>query len=76
MAKYMNNNVAGMDIPDEIIKRMEDTPKEKQIEEGLKICMEDIAKLQEMKGVSGIHIMAIEWEAIVERIVKESGLRK
>ncbi len=76
MAKYMNNNVAGMDIPREIIKRMEDTPKEKQIEEGLKICMEDIAKLREMEGVSGIHIMAIEWEAIVERIVKESGLRK
>jgi len=76
MAKYMNNNVAGIEIPDGIIKKMEDTPKEKQVEEGLKMCMEDITRLREMEGVSGIHIMAIEWEAIVERIVKESGLKK
>jgi len=76
MAKYMNNNVAGIEIPEDIIKRLESTPKEKQVEEGLKMCMEDIARLREMEGVSGIHIMAIEWEAIVERIVRESGLRQ
>jgi methylenetetrahydrofolate reductase (NADPH) len=76
MAKYMNNNVAGIDVPDEIIKKLDSIPRDKQVEEGLKMCMDDIAKLREMEGVSGIHIMAIEWEAIVERIVKESGLRK
>ena len=76
MARYMNNNVAGMDVPDEIIKRMDKAPKAKQAEEGLKLCMEDINKLREMEGVSGIHIMAIEWEEIVSRIVRESGLRQ
>jgi methylenetetrahydrofolate reductase (NADPH) len=76
MARYMNNKVAGMDVPDEIIKRMDATAKDKQIEEGLKICIETIAQLREIDGVSGVHIMAIGWEEIVARIVKETGLRK
>ena len=75
MARYMNNNVAGIDVPDEIIKRMDSIPKEKQLEEGLKMCMEDIRELRSIEGVSGIHIMAIEWEAIVARIVEEAGLK-
>ena len=76
MARYMNSKVAGMDIPDEIIKRMDGAAKDKQIEEGLKICMETIEQLREIDGVSGIHIMAIGWEEVVSRIVKEAGLKK
>lgn len=75
MARYMNNKVAGMDIPDEIIKRMDSTAKDKQTEEGLKICMETIEHLREIDGVSGVHIMAIEWEEVVCRIVEEAGLK-
>ena len=37
-------------------------PKEKQPEEGIKICVETIQRLREIPGVKGIHIMAIEWE--------------
>jgi methylenetetrahydrofolate reductase (NADPH) len=75
MAKYMKNKVAGMDIPDEIINRVAGVPKEKQAEEGLKICMETIQELKEMKGVHGVHIMAIEWEEKVQDIVKGAGLK-
>jgi methylenetetrahydrofolate reductase (NADPH) len=74
MAKYMNSNVAGIDIPESIIKRMEGAPKEKQKEEGLKICVETIQRLKELKGIKGIHIMAIEWEEAVSEIVKSAGL--
>ena len=74
MAKFMNNKVAGMDIPESLIKRMASTPKEKAIEEGIKICLETIAELREMEGIHGVHIMAIEWEEIVGRIVEEAGL--
>ena len=74
MAKYMNNNVAGVSIPDEIINRMKDTPKEKRSEEGIKICIEQIERLKKIEGISGIHIMAIEWEKMVPLIVKEAGL--
>jgi methylenetetrahydrofolate reductase (NADPH) len=74
MARYMKNRVPGMDVPDALVKRLADTPKEKQAEEGLKICIEDIQRLKEVNGVSGFHIMAIEWEEKVPEIVKKSGL--
>jgi methylenetetrahydrofolate reductase (NADPH) len=74
MAKYMKNKVAGMDIPDDVIKRMEGVPKDKQREEGINICVETILRLKELSGVSGVHIMAIEWEEAVGEIVKRAGL--
>jgi methylenetetrahydrofolate reductase (NADPH) len=75
MAKYMKNKVAGITIPDAIIDRVAGVPKEKQAEEGIKICLETIQELKEMDGVSGVHVMAIEWEERVEEIVKGAGLR-
>lgn len=74
MARYMANRVAGMDVPEELIQRMGSVPKEKAAEEGIKICLETIAELKEMDGVSGIHIMAIEWEEAVGEIVEAAGL--
>jgi len=74
MARYMKNRVPGMDVPDEVIKRLADTPKEDQPAEGIKICIESIERLKEVEGVSGFHIMAIEWEEKVPGIVKAAGL--
>jgi methylenetetrahydrofolate reductase (NADPH) len=74
MAKYMKKRVPGMDVPDELVKRLSDTPKEKQAEEGIKVCIEDIQRLKEVEGVSGFHVMAIEWEEIVPEIVEQTGL--
>ncbi|MFO7859590.1 MAG: methylenetetrahydrofolate reductase [Desulfosalsimonas sp.] len=74
MAKYMKNRVPGMDVPDDVVKRMADTPKGSQAEEGINICVETIQRLKELKGVSGFHIMAIEWEEKVPEIVERAGL--
>jgi len=74
MAKYMKNKVSGMDIPDEIIKRMEGVPKDKQREEGINICVETIQRLRGVPGIKGVHIMAIEWEEVVGEIVERAGL--
>lgn len=74
MAKYMKSRVPGMDVPDDVVKRMSDAPKEKQAEEGLKICVESIERLKQIDGVHGFHIMAIEWEEKVPEIVQKAGL--
>jgi methylenetetrahydrofolate reductase (NADPH) len=74
MARYMKNKVAGMDMPDEIIKRMEGVPKDNQREEGIAICVETIQELKEVQGVRGFHVMAIEWEEAVGEIVERAGL--
>jgi methylenetetrahydrofolate reductase (NADPH) len=74
MARYMKTRVSGMNIPDEIIKRMEGVSKDKQKEEGIQICVETILRLKEMPGVKGVHIMAIEWEDAVGEIAERAGL--
>ena len=74
MAKYMKNRVPGMDVPDEVVKRMAGVPKESQAQEGIDICVESIQRLKEVEGVAGFHVMAIEWEERVEEIVTGAGL--
>jgi len=70
MARYMKNNVPGMDVPDEIINRIKGVDKKKQADEGIKMACEQIEEFKEMKGVAGVHLMAIEWEHRVPEIAE------
>jgi methylenetetrahydrofolate reductase (NADPH) len=72
MARYMNNNVSGITIPDEIIDRIAKAAKPG--EEGIKLCVQQIQELREIEGVHGVHIMAIEWEQRVVEIAEGAGL--
>ena len=74
MARYMDTKVAGMDVPEALIKRMGGVSKAKAPEEGIRISLETIAALREIEGIHGIHIMAIEWEEKVGPIVEAAGL--
>ena len=73
-AKYMATQVAGMDVPEEIVARMSKTPKAAQPEEGIRICGEIIEQVREIPGVAGIHVMAVHWTEAVPEIVKRAGL--
>jgi methylenetetrahydrofolate reductase (NADPH) len=72
MARYMAKNVSGIIIPEEIIDRIVKAPK--PAEEGIKLCVEQIEELREMKGIRGVHIMAIEWEHRLPEIVERAKL--
>jgi len=74
MARYMSKSVPGMDVPEEIIKRLKDAGKGNAAKEGIKIAIETIQQLKEMEGVAGVHIMAIEWEEKVKEIAEGAGL--
>ena len=74
MARYMRDKVAGMDIPDAVLDRMQKVPAKGQREEGIRICVETIRRLREIPGVKGVHIMAIEWEEVVGEIAERAGL--
>ena len=45
MARYMQKNVPGMDVPEEVIKRIEGVDKKKQASEGIKMCCEQIRRI-------------------------------
>jgi len=69
---YMKMEVPGVKINDEYINRMKDSSDPK--EEGVKIAVEIIQTLKNIKGVRGIHLMPVMWESITPVIVKEAGL--
>ncbi|MBF0228923.1 MAG: methylenetetrahydrofolate reductase [Desulfamplus sp.] len=74
MAKYMQSKVPGMDVPDEIIKRLQGVDKKKVADEGIKIACEQIAEFKETKGIAGVHLMPIEWEHMVPEIAERAGV--
>jgi methylenetetrahydrofolate reductase (NADPH) len=74
MAKYMQKRVPGIDVPDEVVRRIGGVPKEKQAEEGISLAVDQIEELKGVEGVRGFHIMAIEWEEKVPEIVERAGL--
>jgi methylenetetrahydrofolate reductase (NADPH) len=72
VAEWMRSNVPGVHIPDAVIKRMAGA--EKPAAEGRKICTEIVQEVKEIKGVSGVHIMAYRQEDSVPEIVTNSGV--
>jgi methylenetetrahydrofolate reductase (NADPH) len=85
MVRYLRDVVPGMSVPDALLARMEgaaagiaeDDKKARAAAwraEGQRICVELINQVREIKGVAGIHIMAIEWEDAVPAIVEAAGL--
>ncbi|MEY7999798.1 methylenetetrahydrofolate reductase [Clostridium sp. Mt-5] len=72
MAKYMNKNVPGIFVPDELIDRMKNA--ENKVKEGIKIAGEFISLIKEEGLYDGVHIMAIGAEENVPLILDEAGL--
>lgn len=71
-ASYMRDRVSGMSVPDEVVERMKSASEPRK--EGVSICLETIERLRSIKGVHGVHIMAIGWEDIVPELVEKAGL--
>ena len=70
MARFMNKNVAGVFVPDELINKMAEA--EDKAKTGIEIAANLI---KELKGIcQGVHIMAIGWEKKVPQILDAAGL--
>lgn len=74
VADWMRTNVAGVHIPDEVVRRLEGAAKGKQKEEGKKVCVEIIQQVKEIPGTHGVHLMAYKQEEMVGEILEEAGL--
>ncbi len=85
MLKYMASSVAGVRVPEALIKRFPVVKKDaspaekkearKKSEEIAKqITVELINGVRQIEGVRGVHLQAIEWEDAVPQIMKSAGL--
>jgi len=72
MAKFMNENVAGIHVPDEIINELAAVPKEKRVEKSLEISARLIKQLKDL--CQGIHIMSLGWERHISTVLEMAGL--
>jgi len=69
-AEWIRNNVAGVHIPDAIIKRLAGAEDQKQ--EGVNICIDMINEIKDIEGASGVHIMAYRQEERIAEIVEKT----
>jgi 5,10-methylenetetrahydrofolate reductase len=72
MAKFMNENVAGIHVPDEIINELASVEKEKRVQKSLEISARLIKQLH--GSCQGIHIMSLGWERHIPAVLKMAGL--
>jgi len=66
-AKWMNENLFGIDIPEDIICRIENSDNQKL--EGIKVCVELIEQYKLIDGVSGIHLMGYKQEQEIASVI-------
>ncbi len=72
MAKYMNENVAGIRVPDSLIQELENTPKEDRRKKAVEITARLIRRLKPF--CQGVHLMPMGWDDLVPDIMKEAEI--
>ncbi len=71
--RYLRDQVPGIDVPEDVVERMETTAPERQWDEGVAIALEIIEQIREIPGIDGIHLMSIKNEEAIVRVVEEAG---
>lgn len=74
MARFMNKNVAGVNVPQNLIDEMDGAPKGRKLEKGIEIAGRMIKRIKDEKMCEGVHIMAIGKEEVVPDIMSAAGL--
>ena len=76
MAKYMNNNVPGIFVPQNLIDELAEAPKGEALKTGIAIAGRMVKQLKEQNMCDGVHIMAIGKEEVVPDILAAAGIEK
>ncbi|MCL0089527.1 methylenetetrahydrofolate reductase [Dehalococcoidia bacterium] len=74
MAKYMNENVPGVLVPQNLIDELAGAPKGEALTRGIEIAGRMIAALKKDSICDGVHVMAIGREEVVPDILAAAGL--
>ena len=74
MARFMNKNVSGVNVPQNLIDEMASAPKGRALERGIEIAGRMIRRIHGEKMCDGVHIMAIGKEEVVPDILSAAGL--
>jgi methylenetetrahydrofolate reductase (NADPH) len=70
MARFMNKNISGISVPEELIERM--SKAEDRAQTGIEIAADTMKELKDM--CQGVHIMAMGWESKIPAMLDAAGL--
>jgi methylenetetrahydrofolate reductase (NADPH) len=71
---YLRDQVPGVDVPPDVVARMDGVPKARQEEESLAITKEIVEQVREIPGIAGVHLMTIAWEEAILRLIEKAAL--
>ena len=70
----LSHSIPGVVVSDDVAARFKGVKDEDFAEVGLNLCAEMVAELQNIPGVSGVHLMAFAWEEAVPEILSRAGV--
>jgi len=73
-ARYLRDQVPGVDVPETVIERMEAVPEHRQGELGIEIALEIVEQVRGIPGIRGVHLMSIRNETGIVRLIERAGL--
>ena len=71
-ARWMRSHVPGIHIPDDLVRRLEQSDKPK--DEGRRICIELMQRIKDIPGIAGVHVMAFKQERFVGDMIASAGI--
>lgn len=72
-ARYMNQHLPGVHVPDALLKALDDAGPEAEAL-GTAQCVEVLTALREIQGISGVHVMGLGREGVVRHVIERAGL--
>jgi methylenetetrahydrofolate reductase (NADPH) len=72
--RYLRDQVPGIDVPEDVVARLDSMPPDRQWDEGVRIGLEILEQVRSIPGIRGVHLMSIRNEEAIVRVVEEAGL--
>lgn len=72
-ARYVNEHLPGVSVPDAMLEALEAAGSESEVV-GTAQCVEIVAGLREIAGISGVHVMGLGRERVVRHVIEGAGL--
>jgi len=73
--EYMRDKVPGVEVPDEVFRRLRAVPADAAAAEGAKLAAEIVQQVGEIPGVAGVHLLVAGNEQAVPDILENAGSR-
>lgn len=72
-ARFMQEHLAGVVVPDEVIRRLDEAGEDARAE-GVRLTVEVVQALKQIEGIAGVHVMGLGHEDSVRQVIEDAGL--